>query len=159
MNCLGATTEYTTLFFIRAPLFQKKNIELTLYPVLLYSMKALKPVKFTTNYMLQPYKRIRVLLAPPHGPACGRPACGRDRECGGPAWPRGGRRAERASPELVYCGQPPYIFFPGSASDWEEINAGTLKFDRSTSEVSVLLIATMRVKEIVLSSIKQTGWL
>ena len=59
----------------------------------------------------------------------------------------------------MYRGQPPYIFFPGSAPDWEEINAGTLKFDRSTSEVSVLLIATMRVKEIVLSSIKQTGWL
>ena len=42
---------------------------------------------------------------------------------------------------------------------WGEINAGTLKFDRSTSEVSVLLSATMRVKEIVLSSIKQTGWM
>ena len=34
---------------------------------------------------------------------------------------------------------------------WGEIKAGTLKFNRATSEVSVLLSATMRVKEIVLS--------
>lgn len=39
---------------------------------------------------------------------------------------------------------------------WGEIEAGTLKFDRVESEVSVLLSATMPVKEIV-SSIKQTG--
>ena len=39
---------------------------------------------------------------------------------------------------------------------WGEIGAGTLKFDRVESEVSVLLSATMPVKEIV-SSIKQTG--
>jgi insulysin len=32
---------------------------------------------------------------------------------------------------------------------WGEIEAGTLKFDRSSSEVSDLLSATMRVNEIV----------
>jgi secreted Zn-dependent insulinase-like peptidase len=38
---------------------------------------------------------------------------------------------------------------------WGEIEVRTLKFDRVDSEVSVLLSASMHVKEIV-SSIKQT---
>ena len=33
----------------------RKKIEITSYPVLLHSMKALKPVKFITNCILQPY--------------------------------------------------------------------------------------------------------
>ena len=40
---------------------------------------------------------------------------------------------------------------------WREIEARTLKFDRVDSEVSVLLSASMRVKEIV-SSIKQIDY-
>ena len=40
---------------------------------------------------------------------------------------------------------------------WGEIEVRTLKFDRVDSEVSVLLSASMRVKEIV-SSIKQIDY-
>jgi hypothetical protein len=55
LNCLGATTEYTTLFFYSSTIVSEKKLEITSYPVLLHSMKALKPVKFITNFILQPY--------------------------------------------------------------------------------------------------------